>query len=62
MRSSVFALCGLMVVALAAAPGEAAYEVGDLVDDFTLNDSNGTPVSLFDYQGKVVWLDFWRFG
>ena len=62
MRSSVFVLCGLLLAVLAAAPAAAAYQVGDAVADFTLNDAYGTPVSLFDYQGKVVWLVFWRFG
>ncbi len=62
MRSFFIALCGLLVLGLAAAPAEAAYQVGDTVGDFTLMDSNGTPVSLFDYQGKVVWITFWRFG
>lgn len=62
MKLSILALCGLMVTLLAVAPAEAAFEVGDPVSDFTLNDETGTPVSLFDYQGKVVWLVFWRFG
>ena len=51
-----------MVTVLAAAPGEAQYQVGDTVGDFTLNDAYGTPVSLYDYQGQVVWVTFWRFG
>ena len=62
MRISVLALCGLMAAVLAAAPAQAQYQVGDTVGDFTLNDASGTPVSLFDYQGKVVWVTFWRFG
>jgi peroxiredoxin len=48
-----------MLTVLAAAPAEAAYEVGDPVADFTLNDADGTPVSLSDYAGMVVWLVFW---
>jgi len=59
MRSVVLVLCGLMLTVLAAAPAEAAYEVGDPVADFTLNDADGTPVSLSDYAGMVVWLVFW---
>lgn len=62
MRISALALCGLMAAVLVAAPAQAQYLVGDTVGDFTLNDSNGTPVSLSDYVGHVVWLDFWRFG
>ena len=59
MRSVVLVLCGLMLTVLGAAPAEAAYEVGDPVADFTLNDADGTPVSLSDYAGMVVWLVFW---
>ncbi|RLB37508.1 MAG: hypothetical protein DRH30_13085 [Deltaproteobacteria bacterium] len=59
MRSIVLVLCGLMLTVLAAAPAEAAYEVGDPVSDFTLNDADGTPVSLSDYEDMVVWLVFW---
>jgi len=59
MKSFVLALCVLMVTVLAAAPAEAAYEVGDPVSDFTLNDADGTPVSLSDYDDMVVWLVFW---
>ena len=62
MRISALALCGLMAAVLAAAPAQAQYQVGDTVADFTLNDSTGTPVSLFDYTNRVVWLDLWRFG
>ena len=62
MRSSVLALCGLSLAVLIAVPAQAQYQAGDTVGDFTLNDAYGTPVSLFDYQGQVVWLTFWRFG
>jgi hypothetical protein len=58
MRSLVLALCGLLAL-LAAAPADAAYQVGDPIANFTLFDADGVPVSLFDYQGKVVWLVFW---
>ena len=62
MRPFALALCGLMLTALVAVPVQAQYQVGDTVADFTLNDSNGTAVSLSDYAGQVVWVDLWRFG
>lgn len=62
MRPVLIACCGLMLAIAAAVPAQAQYVVGDTVADFTLNDSNGTPVSLYDYQGQVVWIDLWRFG
>lgn len=40
---------------------EAAHAivVGDKAPVFTLNDVNGKPVSLDDFKGKVVLIDFW---
>jgi len=36
------------------------YNVGDVVDDFTITDIHGVEHNLYDYisQGKYVWLDF----
>ena len=38
--------------------GTAQYAVGDTVTDFTLNDVDGNSVSLFQFKGKVVVLNF----
>ena len=62
MKRVVLALCVLMLTLFAVGEADAAYQVGDPVADFTLNDASGTPVSLSDFEGKVVWLVFWRFG
>ena len=59
MRLGALALCGLMLATAGPAVAAAPYVVGDHVADFTLNDAYGTPVSLYDFEGKVVWLDFW---
>jgi cytochrome oxidase Cu insertion factor (SCO1/SenC/PrrC family) len=59
MRKATLALCGLMLTVAVTAVAEVPYVVGDPVADFTLNDAYGTPVSLYDSQGKVVWLTFW---
>ena len=34
-------------------------EVGNLAPNFQLNDMTGKPVSLSDFRGKVVYLNFW---
>jgi peroxiredoxin len=34
-------------------------EVGDAYVNFTMNDVDGNPVQLSDYEGKVVLLEFW---
>jgi peroxiredoxin len=31
-----------------------------LAPEFTLNDLNGQPVSLSDYRGKILFLNFWQ--
>lgn len=40
------------------APVLAAYQLGDTVADFTLDDLTGTPVSLYDYFGGIIVLNF----
>lgn len=35
------------------------YAEGSLAPDFTLADENGQPVSLTQFKGKVVYLNFW---
>lgn len=34
------------------APPRTSLKVGDTAPDFTLNDTNGTPVKLSDFRGK----------
>jgi peroxiredoxin len=48
-----------MLTVVATADAEIPYIVGDTVADFTLNDAYGTPVSLYDSDGLVIWLVFW---
>ena len=59
MKPVALALCALMLTVVATADVEAAYIVGDSIADFTLNDAYGTPVSLYDSEGLVIWLVFW---
>jgi len=35
------------------------YLVGDPAPDFTLNDTQGNPITLSSLKGKVVLIDFW---
>jgi peroxiredoxin len=39
--------------------GGADIAVGQVVPDFTLKDMEGRSVTLSDYRGKVVFLNFW---
>lgn len=38
----------------------AAYRVGDTVTNWTLNDHLGRAVSLTDFAGSVVIINFWQ--
>jgi len=48
-------VAGIASLSFAAAP----VNPGDQAPDFTLSDLGGRPVSLSDYRGKVVLLNFW---
>lgn len=53
---SLFLVCALLAAALPA----AAVESGDPAPDFRLPALSGPmPLSLSEYRGKVVYLDFW---
>src|SRR5581483_10857002 len=39
---------------------QVGNKVGDLAANFTLTTMNGKKVSLSDYRGQVVLLNFWR--
>ena len=56
---AIVALCllGLYIAGRRAKPKAAAS--GDAAPDFTVTDINGHKLSLSDYRGKVVLLDFW---
>lgn len=59
MKPIVLALCILMLTVFAPGEAEATYQVGDPIAEFTLNDASGTPVSLYDFDGTVILLNFW---
>ena len=48
----------ILMLALAAALPAAAYEVGDVVEDFTLPTLDGGEASLYDHRGEVILLNF----
>jgi len=43
-------------------PSDAqTYEVGDLVDDFTLPSTTSDSISLHDYLGQVILIHVWHY-
>ena len=50
----------LLVVIALGGTALAQYEVGDTVADFTLPDSAGNMVSLYDYSDRIVFCYFWK--
>lgn len=57
-RLTVTALLILVVSLLCSASAMATYEIGDVINDFTLNDLNGIPVNLSDYAGDIIVINF----
>ncbi len=47
-----------LVIILVPGIALATYQIGDAVDDFTLPDPQGQPVSLSDFAGQVVLINF----
>lgn len=43
---------------LTVAAPTLAYEMGDVVEDFTLTDLNGQEVSLYDFEEQIIVLNF----
>jgi len=60
---SIAAVCALMVLGSTSGHGQEMYQVGDVVGNFSLTDRNtGRPVTLDDFDGKVVlleWFAWW---
>lgn len=58
---SVPALLAIVLLGLLAAQGctLSAPEVGRLAPDFTLTDLEGNRITLSDFRGKVVFINFW---
>jgi cytochrome oxidase Cu insertion factor (SCO1/SenC/PrrC family) len=50
-----FLLCLILVLPFASM---AQYALGDSVTNFTLNDLDGNSVSLSDFAGQIVLLNF----
>ncbi len=53
---------GVLVISLVllfwVSQTNAQYAVGDTVSNFTLSDVTGQNISLYDYQGQVILLNF----
>ncbi len=61
MKTIIFALL-MICLLLAPAYAQPPYFVGDHVDDFTLLDSDGNPVSLSDFPNRIIMMAFWETG
>ncbi len=63
LRSALVVSLALVGAACAAQENDGAAaageEQGDPAPDFTLPDLEGNPVTLSDYRGKAVIIDFW---
>jgi peroxiredoxin len=48
----------LLLALMSAGGAQATYQLGDVVDDFTLNDLSGAPVSLSAFAGDLIVINF----
>ena len=51
-------LVALLALPLATGSATASYNIGDVVDNFILDDVDGVSHSLYDYEGKLIVLNF----
>ncbi len=51
-------LAAALVLPLATSAALASYDIGDVVDNFVLDDVDGVSHALYDYQGKLIVLNF----
>jgi peroxiredoxin len=58
MKTMLWTVTMVAVAVLTAAPAAAGVEVGKAAPAFTLEDESGNPVSLADFKGKVVVLEW----
>ena len=54
-----FALSFFLIILLSCFSCHKGVEVNSVAPDFILLDINNKPISLKDYRGKVIILDFW---
>ena len=58
MRMPRILIFAVVLFLAAGCARSSALEVGEKAPDFSLRDTNGKQVSLSDFSGKVVILDF----
>ncbi|MBC8367836.1 hypothetical protein H8E52_10530 [bacterium] len=51
-------LAASLALMLSATASPAFYELGELVEDFTLLSPQGSPVYLSDFEGDVILINF----
>ena len=55
--------CDLLLVDMDGSSSSAQnYDVGDVVDNFTLPSATGDSISLYDYWGEVILIHVWHSG
>ena len=57
--AGLLALVGLLLLSSCNRSNEVGLNPGDLAPQFSLQDLSGRPVSISDFRGKTVLLNFW---
>jgi len=59
LRAIGIIVLAALILLVCACPNAAALEIGDNAPDFKLTSNNGQEISLSQFRGKVVVVDFW---
>lgn len=57
MKTKIMLMLLIFVLSIGTTFG--AYKVGDHINDFSLFDCDGNRVNLYDFEGKVIFINFW---
>jgi len=58
LPTKISVLCFLLLMLLISPTALAQYQVGDVVSDFSLTSVDLAQISLYDFKGKAILLNF----
>lgn len=59
LKAGLIILICLLLLSCTVREDQSTVQIGDIAPPFVVKDLNGNKVSISDYQGKILLLDFW---